>query len=64
MRGEAAGTGSPGISKAATDTEKLVPTEGKVVTSMKPPWLRTMPRAVDRPSPVPRLRDLVVKNGS
>jgi len=40
--------------------QKVVPWHGGLLTLMVPPWFSTMSRAMDRPSPVPMPRGLVV----
>src|SRR6185312_9829854 len=49
---------------AGHTTVTVVPCPGVLCTSICPAWLRTMPAAMARPSPVPSPRALVVKNGS
>src|SRR6185437_13494603 len=55
------GTDSAGSGKRIS---KVVPSPGTLATVTRPPWLVTMPCTIDRPSPVPSLTGLVVKNGS
>ena len=43
---------------------KELPAPGALSTPMLPPSCVTMPYAVERPSPVPLVSVLVVKNGS
>ena len=60
------GAGASGGAGLATGnvTRMFVPRPSSLEASMVPPAAETMPWQMDNPSPVPMLRDLVVKNGS